>query len=393
MLACVALLTLSCKPWSFAPPMRTEVLDLRQRSLELPQNHGASDSELFGATATCSAVMVGAVALAVSIWHGQPVPLRGQRVWTVACHAQTADTVTGTKFEEEDEKKNPSRRPGHSVKGMPQVDPETAAKQMRIREHQEKCQRLPWAEEIRTIMAQKDGFATISTVSCNPAITGFPTGSIVAFATDEKGRPIFVFSTMSTHTKNLQKDARASLCVTEVDFRGAADARVVLSGKVTPVEKEEQDAVKKMYMEKHPGAYWAAFGDFLAYRMEDVLDIAFVGGFARAGGVTPQEYYDAAVDPCLAFSEPVMTHMNNDHEESIKGYVQYLIGTGPVDSAQMKRLDRYGFDVRIKQGDGSGVLRVPFPEAVTERKNIKTAIMGLSKQVAQLQEEAKEAKD
>lgn len=297
------------------------------------------------------------------------------------------DTVTGTKFEEEDEKKNPARRPGHQVRGMGEVDPETAAKQQKIREHQEGCPRLPWAEEIRTIMAQPKGFAVLSTQSSNPETAGFPVGSIVGFSTDAKGRPIFCFSGMSAHTKNLIKDTRASLCVTEPGFLGAADARVVLTGEVKPVPKDDQEEVRKLYLEKHPNAYWVKFGDFIMYRMDEVLDIGFVGGFARAGGITPQEYYDAEIDPCLAFSEPVMGHMNDDHEESIKGYVQYLVGTGPVDGAKMKRLDRFGFDVRVKQDGQEGVLRVPFPEAVTERGKIKGAIIGLSKKVAALQQQ------
>ncbi|CAK0840329.1 unnamed protein product [Prorocentrum cordatum] len=86
-------------------------------------------------------------------------------------------------------------------------------------------------------------------------------------------------------------------------------------------------------------------------------------------------YAKAAVDPCLAFAEPVMRHMNDDHEESIKGYVQYIVGTGPVESAKMKRLDRLGFDVRVKdKAGGEGVLRVPFPEPVTERSKIKAEL-------------------
>lgn len=309
---------------------------------------------------------------------------------TIARQAEATDAVTGTKFEEEDEEKNPQRRPGHQVRGMGDVDPETAAKQQRIREHQESCQRLPWPDEIRTMMAQPKGFAVLSTVSKKEGATeGFPTGSIVGFATDDEGRPIFCFSGMSAHTGNLVADSRASLCVTEPDFRGAADARVVLTGRVTQVSKEEQDEVKKQYLAKHSGAYWVNFGDFQMFRMDEVLDVAFVGGFARAGAVTPEEYMSATVDPCLAFAEPVMKHMNDDHEASIKSYIEYLVGAGPCDSAKMKRLDQFGFDVRVSQGGKEGVLRVPFDEPVTERPKVKTAIMALSQKVGEMQEASK----
>jgi putative heme iron utilization protein len=112
-------------------------------------------------------------------------------------------------------------------------------------------------------MAQKAAFAVLSTNS--QKLAGYPLGSIVGFAVDDQGRPFFSFrfvptqsiahapsspmpaaahllltgaargSTMSAHTQNLLADPRASLCVTEAAFRGAADARVTLVGSVRKV--------------------------------------------------------------------------------------------------------------------------------------------------------------
>jgi len=82
--------------------------------------------------------------------------------------------------------------------------------------------------------------------------------------------------------------------------------------------------------------------------MEDLLDVAFVGGFARAGGVTPEEYMAAEVDPVAGFLGPVAAHMNADHEDALRSYVTELVGAAEVASAEMKRLDRFGFDVRVR---------------------------------------------
>lgn len=230
-------------------------------------------------------------------------------------------------------------------------------------------------------MAQKAAFAVLSTNS--QKLAGFPLGSIVGFAVDDQGRPFFSFSTMSAHTQNLLADPRASLCVTEAAFRGAADARVTLVGSVRKVEGEEGDALRKLYLQSHEGAYWASFGDFSIFRMDAVSEVSFVGGFARAGTVTPAEYAAAAPDPLLAFADPVMSHMNQDHVDALKDYVKYLVGVeGDVDTAQMKRLDRLGFDIRIAKGADSGVLRVPFPAEVRERKGIKEAIVAMSQAAA-----------
>eukprot|EP00614_Pseudopedinella_elastica_P032463 CAMPEP_0172615438 /NCGR_PEP_ID=MMETSP1068-20121228/59236_1 /TAXON_ID=35684 /ORGANISM="Pseudopedinella elastica, Strain CCMP716" /LENGTH=353 /DNA_ID=CAMNT_0013420581 /DNA_START=52 /DNA_END=1113 /DNA_ORIENTATION=+ len=302
------------------------------------------------------------------------------------------DTVTGTKFEETDEKKNPEKRPGHQVQGMPEVDPETAAKQERLREHQASCARLSWPEEIRGIMAQAGGFATLSTLHSKEGLEGYPLGSIVGFAVDDEGYPIFSFSGMSAHTKNVLVNPRASLCVTEPEFLGAADARTTVVGTMRILKGEERERAEEAYLKSHPNAYWVKFGDFTMFRMEELKEISFVGGFARAGSITPEEYSAASVDPCLGFAKPVMAHMNDDHGDSLKEYIRWIVGVdAELESVEMKRLDRFGFDCRVTQKGGStGVLRVPFQggEPVTERKDIKSAIVDLSKACAQRKAEA-----
>jgi putative heme iron utilization protein len=82
-----------------------------------------------------------------------------------------------------------------------------------------------------------------------------------------------------------------------------------------------------------------------------------------------------------------MKHMNDDHTDSLKEYVQYIVGAGadtPIKTVQMKKLDRFGFDLRVTQVGGNGVLRIPFEKEVVERKDIKTAIVDLSKTCAQI---------
>lgn len=47
---------------------------------------------------------------------------------------------------------------------------------------------------------------------------GFPAGAIVGFASDDQGRPLFSFSSMSSHTADVKRDGRASLTVTAQGF-------------------------------------------------------------------------------------------------------------------------------------------------------------------------------
>ena len=70
---------------------------------------------------------------------------------------------------------------------------------------------------------------------------GFPFGSMMPYAADQLGRPIFLISSMAMHTQNLQQDARASLLITQPDASGdpLGAARLTLLGAATEAPAAE----------------------------------------------------------------------------------------------------------------------------------------------------------
>src|SRR5450631_2631145 len=68
------------------------------------------------------------------------------------------------------------------------------------------------AERIRTLISLAS-VGTLSTLSRKHS--GVPFGSLMPFALDAAGRPIFLISSMAMHTQNLKADSRCSLFVTE----------------------------------------------------------------------------------------------------------------------------------------------------------------------------------
>ena len=67
------------------------------------------------------------------------------------------------------------------------------------------------AERARTLVAQIST-GTLCTLALEPA--GYPYGSFVTVAF-ENGAPVFLISRLAEHTKNLERDPRASLLVAE----------------------------------------------------------------------------------------------------------------------------------------------------------------------------------
>lgn len=110
---------------------------------------------------------------------------------------------------------------------------------------------------------------------------GFPFASLALYALDGLGRPLFLLSGLAVHARNLAADPRASLMVAEGDAQ--ASARVTVVGRVSRLSGEEADAVRAVYLARHPGAKaWAAFGDFSLWRLEPE-GAYVVAGFGSAG--------------------------------------------------------------------------------------------------------------
>jgi len=62
-----------------------------------------------------------------------------------------------------------------------------------------------------------------------------------------------------------------------------ADARVSMTGHARPMPEEREDAVRDLYKSKNLDSFWADFGDFKPFYMEEVVAVHFNGGFGRAG--------------------------------------------------------------------------------------------------------------
>lgn len=143
-------------------------------------------------------------------------------------------------------------------------------------------------------LAESRGFAVLSTVS--KRVPGHPFGSTVNYALDDAGCPMFYFSSLAVHTKNLMGDPRASLTIyaegAETD--PLSSARMNIMGEIHAVAEEEAGAARAAYFARHPAAeQYMGFGDFRVFRMY-VMDVYYVGGFGAMGWVAPGDFLAAS---------------------------------------------------------------------------------------------------
>src|SRR5579871_2778650 len=147
---------------------------------------------------------------------------------------------------------------------------------------------------------------------------GFPFGSVMPYALDELGRPIFLISTMAMHTQNLHADPRASLLVMQSDGGDPLGAaRVTLVGNVVRTPDDEVAVARELYLERYANSKnWVDYEDFGFYQMY-VVDVYFVGGFGVMGWVPAPDYSGGAPDPLADSAPHIIQHMNADHAEAL----------------------------------------------------------------------------
>jgi putative heme iron utilization protein len=237
------------------------------------------------------------------------------------------------------------------------------------------------AERTRTLL-HLNSLATLSTLSRKQP--GFPFGSLMPYALDTAGRPIFLISNMAMHTQNLKADPRASLFITQPSADGdpLGAARATLIGNITQILEEDKPAVREIYLARHENSrYWVDFADFSFFRM-DVLDLYYVGGFGVMGWVTAPDYSNAAPDPLATTVPGILSHMNADHTDAMillaRTHAQI-----EATEATMTSVDRLGFHLRLKTTEGMKGTRINFPHEVTTPTETRTALVEMVKQARQ----------
>jgi len=214
-----------------------------------------------------------------------------------------------------------------------------------------------YAERVRTLVSLCT-IATLSTVSCKrPA---YPFGSLMPYSIDETGRPIFLISNMAMHTQNIQADDRASLFVCQGgDGDPLGTARATLVGDIRPIPEAEVGEARQLYLARYENSRsWVDFKDFGFYSLQP-LDIYYVGGFGVMGWVTAEEYQSAKIDPLADAAPTIVEHMNSDHVEAMVLLAKVHSGIKATE-ATMTAVDRLGFYLRLKTGDGMKGTRINF---------------------------------
>lgn len=226
------------------------------------------------------------------------------------------------------------------------------------------------AQEARNLL-RRARTATLGTLN---RAEGIPYASLVNLATDVRGWPLILVSTLAWHTRNLLADPRASVMVAELPESGDAltGARVTVMGRFRQVQDED---LKRRYLARHPAAsLYSGFGDFAFWRLEPEMAHA-VAGFGRIETIGADEMFPSA-DEMTALEESAIAHMNADHDDAIQLYAEQLLGAAPG-GWKLAGIDPDGADL-TRDGE---VLRLPFSAPVYTAEKLREYLAALGREV------------
>jgi hypothetical protein len=235
-----------------------------------------------------------------------------------------------------------------------------------------------FGERARTL-AYVGRVGTLSSLSAKHP--GWPFGSVMPYALDERGSPLFLISSMAMHTQNITRDQRSALMIAQ--HAGLDDAlgsaRVTLLGNAVKAPPEDLDAVRARYLASYDNAkYWVDFEDFAFYRLE-IIDVYYVGGFGVMGWLTAEDYYAAEADPLADSAAGILAHMNADHTGSMILLARRHAGLDATE-AQMTAVDRLGFHLRLKTAEGMKGTRIAFSSEARTPQQVRQVLVEMVKQ-------------
>ena len=237
------------------------------------------------------------------------------------------------------------------------------------------------AEQALTI-ASKMSTATLCTMSIEPV--GYPYGSFVTFALFN-GNPIFLISGLAEHTKNLDKDCKASLLIAEAgEGNPLALGRVTLMGECKKLPDSDKKKARKIFLSKNPDSkFYIDFKDFYFYMLK-VSEVRYIGGFGRMSWITDEQWFQAEPDPMVPYANDIIEHMNEDHADSMVLYCKAMSKATDTSSAVMTQIDRYGFEMSANTSEGPRPIRLAFSSEVSNAEEARKELVSLVKEARKI---------
>jgi putative heme iron utilization protein len=235
------------------------------------------------------------------------------------------------------------------------------------------------AEEARTIAASTNT-GTLATLT----VDGDPWASFVTYGL-LGGAPVLCVSNLAEHGRNLAADPRASIAIVapQRESDPLASGRVTLAGVVERPAGDERAAARDAHLAAVAAAkYYIDYSDFSLWVLR-VHRVRWVGGYGRMDSATGEAYSAAEPDPVSPRADGAITHLNNDHADSLVTMARVLGGYPDATAATCTGVDRYGLDLRVVTPRGIAYSRVGYAGPIDSVDELRSATVELTHRARQ----------
>lgn len=209
--------------------------------------------------------------------------------------------------------------------------------------------------------------------------TAMPFVSRVLLGIDTDGTPVTLISRLSTHTRALDTDGRASLLVGEPGKGDPlAHPRLTVQCRATRIARDGEDhaRIRQRFVRRHPKAeLYVDFGDFAFFRFAPSA-ASLNGGFGKAYLLEGSDLtFDArAAADIAAVERDVIEHMNSDHADAAGEYARHFARSN-TGNWQFCGLDAAGFDLQ----SGDRLVRIEFGRLLRNAAEIRAELVAMLK--------------
>lgn len=204
---------------------------------------------------------------------------------------------------------------------------------------------------------------------------GFPFGSVAPYSLDSNGNVIVLISSIAQHTKNIIADNKVSFIITArgIDNIQTA-ARLTLMAEAEEVPLEDKDTAERYYRYFPASRNYHKTHNFNFYRLHTVR-ARYIGGFGKIHWIEPEQ-----LQLPYPFSgteeEPMLDHMNSDHNKAIEKYCQdFGFLCPPEEQPKMVGIDCLGAHIKT----GERINRVTFSQQAQDSRAVRQELVALAR--------------
>ncbi|MDO4643994.1 MAG: DUF2470 domain-containing protein [Cardiobacteriaceae bacterium] len=208
-------------------------------------------------------------------------------------------------------------------------------------------------------------------------LAGYPVGSVVPYVLDDACRPVMLIAYIAEHTQNAIANPKASIFLRENQLFSDVQTqwRLCAIGDLLPLPAEEQPYLSERYFRHYPKARdFDITHKFAFYRLHS-KKFRIIMGFGDIRWIRADAPFD---QPAFApeIAERIMTHMNEDHTNAMRTYLQQTGLEIPHDAKIiMTAINAWG--CTLKYGDGLHF--IAFSAPVTTVEAAREALVALAK--------------